>query len=264
MVKSMHATFPLADWDKAGWQPCGVLVLAFLLALPAMAMAEDEPDAGQAGRQLAAQLLAQRPAQNYTNHGVLIIKGASGYRAEAELGLAINVTATNWSTTYTIGSGAGESLQIVHGDGAPNRYFYQAPRASAVEVSGDATMSPVAGSDFWIADLGLEFLHWPKQTLLKKEVKRSRGCSVLESINPHPSAGGYARVVAWIDTESGGVVQAFAYDADNQLLKEFYPKDLKKVDGQWQVGLMEMNNVQTGSRTRLEMATDSAAGSVEK
>jgi len=229
------------------------------LALPAMAGAEDALDPAQAGRQLVAQLLAQRPAQNYTNHGVLHIKGAGGYRAEAELGLAITLTDTNWSTTYTIGTAPAETLEIIHADGMPNRYFYQAPRTNPVEVSGEATMSPVAGSDFWIADLGLEFLHWPKQTLLKKEVKRSRGCSVLESVNPHPSAGGYARVVSWLDSESGGVVQAFAYDANNQLLKEFYPKELKKVDGQWQVGLMEMNNDQTGSRTRLELGTDTGA-----
>ena len=36
------------------------------------------------------------------------------------------------------------------------------------------------------------------------------------------------------------------------MLKEFYPKDFKKVNGQWQVGSMEIDNVQTGSRTRLE------------
>jgi len=252
----MHASFLLVKWDKTGWQPPGLLVLALLLALPGLARAGDEPDPAQAGRQLVAQVLAQRPSQNYTNHGVLRIKGAGGYRAEADLGVAITVTATNWSTIYTIGSGAAETLQIVHTDGAPNRYYYRAPQASLTEVSGDATMSPVAGSDFWIADLGLEFLQWPKQTLLKKEVKRSRGCNVLESVNPHPTVGGYSRVVSWLDTDSGGVVQAFAYDADNQLLKEFYPKDLKKVDGQWQVGLMEMENDQTGSRTRLEFNTD--------
>jgi hypothetical protein len=235
-----------------------VLLVWLLLAAGGAMAAGDAVDPGVEGRQLAEQLLAVRPAQNYTNHGVLRIKGAGGYRAEAELGLSVSVTPTNWSTTYIIGTDPAETLVIVHTDGAPNRYYYQAPKAGVVEVSGDATMSPVSGSDFWIADLGLEFLHWPKQTLLKKEVKRSRGCSVLESVNPHPSAGGYARVVSWIDTDSGGVVQAFAYNTDNKLLKEFYPKDLKKVNGQWQVGLMEMDNDQTGSRTRLEMDTESA------
>ena len=48
------------------------------------------------------------------------------------------------------------------------------------------------------------------------------------------------------------VVEAKAYDAQNKLLKEFYPKDIKKVNGQWQVGSMKIDNVQTGSRTTLE------------
>ena len=113
-------------------------------------------------------------------------------------------------------------------------------------------MIPFAGSDFWICDLGLEFFHWPEQKILKKEVKRSRGCTVLESTNPDPSTNGYSRVVSWIDNDGGGIVQAFAYDAQGKKLKEFYPNSVKKVNGQYQVSEMEMDNVQTGSRTRIE------------
>ena len=122
-----------------------------------------------------------------------------------------------------------------------------------VPISNEQAMTnSFANSDFWICDLGLEFFHWPGQKLLKKEVKRSRGCSVLESTNPDPSTNGYSRVVSWIDSESGGIVQAYAYDAQGKLLKEFYPKDFEKVNGQWQVQEMEMINDQTKSRTRLE------------
>ena len=46
--------------------------------------------------------------------------------------------------------------------------------------------------------------------------------------------------------------EAEAYDAKGKLLKEFDVKSLKKVNGQWQVEEMEICNVQTGSRTRLE------------
>jgi hypothetical protein len=41
-------------------------------------------------------------------------------------------------------------------------------------------------------------------------------------------------------------------DFNGKLLKEFMPKSFKKVNGQWEVGTMQMENVQTGSRTRLE------------
>ncbi len=121
-----------------------------------------------------------------------------------------------------------------------------------VELKNSGGFIPFANSDFWLCDLGLEFFHWPQQKVLKKEIKRSRGCTVLESTNPNPATNGYSRVVSWIDGESGGIVQAEAYDFNGKLLKEFTPKSFKKVNGQWQVGTMQMDNVQTGSRTRLE------------
>ena len=96
-------------------------------------------------------------------------------------------------------------------------------------------MMPFAGSDFSIADLGLEFLHWPEQDLTKKEVKRSLSCDLLESVNPHLVPGGYSRVISWIDIESHGIVMAQAYDSRGKLLKEFIPKKIEKVRGQWQL-----------------------------
>jgi hypothetical protein len=104
----------------------------------------------------------------------------------------------------------------------------------------------------------LEFFHWPEQKILKKENRRGRGCAVLESTNPNLSSNNavppipYSRVVSWIDEESGGIVHAEAYDAQNELLKEFDPKSFKKVNGQWELQDMEIRNVQTGSRTRIE------------
>jgi hypothetical protein len=100
--------------------------------------------------------------------------------------------------------------------------------------------------------LGLEFFHWPGQKVLKPEIHRSRGCTVLESTNPNPSAGGYSRVDSWIDNETLGIVEAYAYDANGRKLKDFYPKDFKKVGGQWQVQTLVIENLQTGARSRLE------------
>ena len=59
-------------------------------------------------------------------------------------------------------------------------------------------------------------------------------------------------MVSWVDTESLGIVEAYAYDANGKKLKNFYPKDIKKVNGQWQVQTLVMENLQTGSKSRLE------------
>jgi hypothetical protein len=108
------------------------------------------------------------------------------------------------------------------------------------------------GTDFLVMDLGLEFFHWPEQKLLKKEFSRNRACMVLESTNPNPSTNGYSRVVSWIDEETLGIVHAEAYDANGKLLKVFDPKTFKKVNGQWELQEIEIRNVQTGSRSRIE------------
>ena len=119
-------------------------------------------------------------------------------------------------------------------------------------MAGNEANLALAGSDFWLSDLGLEFFHWPQQRLLKKQLKRGQSCNVLESVNPHPTTNGYSRVVSWIDIDSGGIVHAEAYDQGKKLLKEFAPKEFKKVNGRWELSEMEIRNVKTGSRTRLE------------
>jgi hypothetical protein len=201
------------------------------------------------GRQLARQL-CELSVENSTNNGILKIRDAKGRRPEIPVKCEIVATATNWQSIYTATDAAGQRviLSVMHQHDGPNTYQL----AGGITISGNELMAPFAGSDFWIADLGLEFFHWPEQKVLKKEVKRSRGCTVLESTNPNPATNGYSRVVSWIDNESGCIVQAEACDVNGKLLKEFYPKSFKKVNGQWEPQDMDIRNVQTGSRTRLE------------
>jgi hypothetical protein len=254
-----------------------VAAIIFSFAVGAMAeTTNDLSDAEIQGRNLAQQLLEQSPATNFTQIGILKIHEANGTNTTLSVRFETVVTTTNWQSIYTaVFSDTAthkdlDAIKVVHVDGEQNQYeethffdFIRAvipggdgihgPRGQERSIlSGEQTMIPFAHSDFWIADLGLEFFHWPEQKILKRENSRGRVCKVLESTNPNPPANGYSRVVSWIDEETLGIVQAYAYDAQGKKLKEFYPKDFKKVDGQWQVGMMEMDNVQTGSRSRIE------------
>ncbi|MDE3068785.1 MAG: outer membrane lipoprotein-sorting protein [Verrucomicrobiota bacterium] len=172
------------------------------------------------------------------------------------------VTPGDWHTLYEATRTNGtETLVVRHVPDHSNEYFYRTNVSVRDDVPVDdrsfrghrlpaaELMRPFAGSDFWLADLGLEFFHWPDQKVLKHEMRRGRECAVLESTDPHPSPNGYSRVVSWIDQETLGIVQARAYDAKGRLLKEFYPKSFKKVRGQWEPQEMEIINDQTGSRT---------------
>jgi Outer membrane lipoprotein-sorting protein len=243
--------------------PLRLCVSICLLSFAVGATAEttnDLSDAEIQGRQLAQKILEQTPAANLKQTGVLKIREAKGESLEDSIDFQISLSETNWTSNYqaTDISSNEVILDVVHHVDAPNDYFLtqdkigESWRTKSQALSGNKTMIPYATSDFWIADLGLEFFHWPQQKVLKKDVHRSRGCIVLESTNPNPSTNGYSRVVSWIDEESLGIVEAYAYDANGKLLKDFYPKDFKKVNGQWQVQTLVMENVQTGSRSRLE------------
>jgi len=240
------------------------------------------------GRHLAQQILEQWPTENFTNTGVLIIDDGHGRRSKVPIRFHVTFTPTNWSSIYeAYFTNRTESLAVVHSEGDPFRELVDGPDVHPVSPEGipNNNTGPIfpdlvvyhiipydtydhagvlasnseavrvqfasfAGSDFSVDDLRLEFFHWLKQKILKPyEMRRGRSCKVLESVNPNPVPNGYSRVVSWIDNETLGIVQAEAYDAKGKLLKEFYPKDFKKVNGRWEVGEMEMINDQTGSRS---------------
>jgi hypothetical protein len=241
----------------------GVLAaLVLFLAVGAAAQTTNGlSDAEIQGRKLAQQLCDARPAENFTNTGVLQIRDGTGNRSEIQFKCETIIMASNWCNYYEahLQNGLFEKLSIDHSVNSPGGCFHEESSVSGRDSADSQcallsveTTASFANSDFWLCDLGLEFFHWPAQKILKKEFRRNCACQVLESTNPSPATNGYSRVVSWIDEDSGGIVQAEAYDARGQLLKEFAPKSFKKVNGQWELQEMEIRNVQTGSRTRLE------------
>ncbi len=215
----------------------------------------DIPTARKLGSELVSELLTMRPTENTQTKGVLRI---IANRKTQQVPFTFSVTngPANWTSTYEAKPTAGDPkpmrLVIQQALLSANKYTVSEAEKSETTPVGNETMIPFAGSDFWVADLGLEFLHWPEQRLTGTEMRRGQSCRVLESINPNPAAGAYRRVVSWIDIDSGGIVHADAYDHRDALLKQFDPKEFKKIEGQWQLAEMEIRNRQTGSRTRIE------------
>ena len=235
-----------------------------LLATAAQLVAGTTNDLAEAqaeGRDLARQLCEARPPESFTNASTLIIRPGKGRKLELPLRTVTMVTETNWMAVYeispTTNASAGQRLTVTHHGFAPNTYALSNLQTNGtLEPSGlperALAMTPFANSDFWVGDLGLEFFHWPAQRLLKKELKKGQSCAVLESQNPEPGSNGYSRVVSWIDIDTGGIVQADAYDAHGKLLKEFELKEAEKVNGEWKISEIQMRNTQTGSRTILK------------
>ena len=245
--------------------------LVFLLVCAGSAAGQRLPEnfdvqqAEREGRKLVAELLSLVPAGNYTNTGTLEINRTTPKaRIEVPVRFTVQVRGDHWASLYEAldvqGNTLLQSFSILSEPNQPNRYFRgglgdsdRGPPLTAEEV---ATLS-FAGSDFWVGDLGLEFLRWPVQRLLKQELKRGQSCNVLESLNPAAPAGGYARVVSWLDIDTGGIVLAHAYDAQRKRMKEFAPKSFKKVNGQWQLKEMRIEDRKSRSRTILHFQVGS-------
>ena len=151
-------------------------------------------------------------------------------------------------------SGTLNAFTIVNEPNQPGRYYRGVPadtQSSSLLSGTEVATLPFAGSDFWIGDLGLDFLRWPGQRLLMKDMRRGQSCNVLESVNPNPSEGGYARIVSWLDIDTGGIVYAEAFDASRERVKEFSPKSFKKVDGEWQLEEMRIEDLRSRSRSAI-------------
>ena len=234
-------------------------------SLPVVPVANPE----RAGRELAAELRAKAPAGNSEFTATLRIIPRGGETRAVPVSGAIqrvtaDSTAPGWEAIYRTQAVEGtpaEQLRVRYGVGRPNVYYHARGEAAGktlddtCRLSNDHAEVPLAGSDFWLVDIGLEFLHWPTQRVLKAEMRRGQTCRVLESVHPQPAPTGYARVVSWVarmDEEAEGILQAEAYDKENKLLKEFSLGSFKKVDGQWQLQDMKIRNAKTGSRTWLE------------
>ena len=208
------------------------------------------------GQKLAREIRSLVPTENARFSGVLRIALPGSETREVPIKSTIMVVGTNWNSTYESARTdlAAEILVIRHSPGRPNEYEWRR-NDQVVTLDGSKATNSLAGSDFALLDLGLEFFNWPTQTIILKEMRKGRGCDVLES---RPAQSGlYSRLVSWIDQESRaqgqpGLLMAEGYDRNGKLLKEFEIKSFKKVAGRWEVREMEIRNRQTKGSTRLQ------------
>lgn len=256
--------------SRRGFFLRGAFVLPLVIFLGNLSLrAEDDPypTGPEAGRKLAAELRQIRPLGSTNTHGVLKILGRGHKIPLVPMDGRVVVTETNWTVTYVTkptDTNLAEKFTVIFSPDGPNRYFYaraDAPGKSPGEpkelASGEADI-PIGGSDFWLSDLGLEFLHWPDQNRLKGDISNSRGRYVLVSINPHPAPGHYSQVKTWIDKEADQPTEAEAYqfNSTNKVMKRFIlDKVAKNSDGSYQVKEMIMHQGEH-FRTHLMMDVD--------
>ena len=216
------------------------------------------------GQALATRLRSLRPPENSEVTGLLLIKRRGRPPVErVPIVCRVMVRDDGWDSIYETGTTAAvgaQKLVIKHYTNAPSAYLYAASPAggSAVPELKPLTRehldTPLAGSDFWCDELGLEFLFWPDQTSLKGEMRLGQPCYVLES---RDTSG--RRIKSWIDKESveqgaPGLLIAESYNPKDELIKEFNlgGGSFKKVNGVWQLQRMKISSVKQRSETELK------------
>lgn len=221
------------------------------------AVAADLPpgvDGAKLGQTLAEQLRSAAPSEASEFTGVLKIR-KPGFTNSVPIACKIDTRSDGWTVTYETKAGGNQppqKLAIKHAPSKPNVYLYAEGTGDLRELARHELNLPLAGSDFWLMDLGLDFLFWPQQRVTDFEMRRSRSCRVLESRDPKPVAGGYARVLSWVDVETDGILMAEAYDADGTKVKDFKVGSFKKVKGKYELQDMEIENPKAKTRTKLE------------
>lgn len=211
------------------------------------------------GKALVEELLNRMPPENSQILGLLKIRPPEQATIEIPVRMTVRIVTNGWDEVYETqpaGKQLGEVFIVKHFGSVTNQYLFGEYRTveekpALKPLKPDELYRPLAGTDFYLVDLGLEFLHWPSQRIVKKEMRKSRSCRVVESINPSPGSGKYSRVLSWIDFETSGIILAEAYDHKGELLKEFSIQEFDRKEKRLRA--MQIRNDQTDSRTRLEL-----------
>lgn len=214
------------------------------------------------GQRLANEM-RQTQLLNYERiSGTLRTKGRRGERSSVALTLQTAMVDGQWQSVFrTVDPKTStiNELTIVRGPNQAPRYFTARGQNGAVktgvELSRKEVMTPFSASEFWVADLGLEFFYWPSQVILqdaKIKMRKGISCFVLESRQEEADADGYSRVRSWISRDHGGLIYAEAYGADGKKLKTFEVSDVEKIDGEWKLKELRIRNERARATTELE------------
>ncbi len=227
--------------------------------IPWVLRGDPSPSPEVLGQQLAGEIRQQRPTEASTNSATLRLREKSGRRTSVPVQIETQLTETGWRLRYTAAgekSGGISEAVIVQTFGAAPSYEIRNQSGSVQKVGlGQANLS-LAGSDFWVSDLALEFLHWPQQRVLRQEVSSAQMCHVLESTHPTPGTNGYSRVISWVDTKFLAILNAEAFDHTGKLAKRFSTGSFRKfirTDGQeaWFLQDVKIANRSRNSVTEL-------------
>ncbi|MDA7916251.1 outer membrane lipoprotein-sorting protein [Verrucomicrobia bacterium] len=232
-----------------------IAILTLLLLVPVITSAGDKHTPEEEGALIALRILMQRPGTNEFLKGSLYTRVGRDKKT-SDIQFQVQLNDQGWVTSYTSTTEEESNAVFIHHSLGTGIWFEQktATNSAPVKIPTATSHSSFAGSAYWMSDLAYpkcSFFLWPKQKLIKKELRRGQFCYVLESTNPSPNANEYASAVSWIDVDTLGPLEIHTYGIGKKKWKEFRPKSFKKVNGIYEVEELEIRDKKTGVRSTI-------------
>jgi hypothetical protein len=119
---------------------------------------------------------------------------------------------------------------------------------------------PLEGTDINWLDLSLSYLWWPGGRTTGMEHVKGRACYVVELPAPAAAATVCATVRLWIEAKVHVLLQAEAYDAQQQRVRALRIKSFKKIKDLWMIEDLEVQSYPSRHRTLLRVQELRRAG----
>ncbi|MBA2436337.1 MAG: outer membrane lipoprotein-sorting protein [Chthoniobacterales bacterium] len=104
----------------------------------------------------------------------------------------------------------------------------------------------IGGTAVTYGDLALKFLYWPNAEVLGADTLRTRNCWKLRLTAPSKDSA-YKTILLWVDKESGALMRIEGYDQRNLLVKRFEVVSAQKIEGQWFLKQMRIEEMEPGT-----------------
>lgn len=235
---------------------CGLLFSVFCLSAIAQTndndMAPTKAVAELPGvNELMANLLARLPSKPITLTGELVT--TSEKDTKTQLNIIIQLRYPQ-DATYTLYDALGKSLEqlTVHRNKGITTYRYLSgdPLAPAAAPALATRIQNTALS--WM-DLTLGFLWWNGGKIIGRVEARGQPCYLLDRRSPQDEMAPYARVQLWVDTRISMLIQADGYDKMENLSRRLSIKSFKKINHEWMVKDLEVEDLNQHSTTLLRI-----------
>lgn len=140
-------------------------------------------------------------------------------------------------------------------NGENEQWIYLPSLRQSKRISSSEQTGSFMGSDFSYSDMSSTTFSSDEatHTYLRTEFINDREVYVIESI-PFVSSS-YGKNIVFVDTATYLPIKVELYDKDKTTrLKQLDTKAIDMMDGQWTANIMEMTNISTGHKTRIEIS----------